>query len=349
MRQRTIWFNSKGLGCYKFGHPGDYEGNPGLRCNLVSHWRVLNFVFWVFCLSAAPLSADGHGPAFGYSTTVLGVGDSSIETSLMWRSGVAMIGPQVSYGWRENLQISISAPFHLNHGEHPVGLFSATMPGNPEVEGLLAWRFHHKLTGVGTRNESTFYIGGSATTQLLPRADGPPLQREPSIYAALATGHISRSYYLWAGAGYQHYGHWSSGELDHQSDSALASFVVGWRPSFLNHDYPKPDLRFFVETTADWIGRAWRDAADTAVAGAGGHVHGAPVLLPPPNSSGVIVLPDSGRTGVYSGPTFLGTYRNMAFQTGVQFALLDHRNGTQPAERLRAMVGVSYFFLGGRK
>jgi hypothetical protein len=322
---------------------------PGPGCRLVSSWRTLGFVLCAVCLGAAPVWGDGHGPAFGYSTTVLGVGDTSIETTLMWRSGVAMIGPQVSYGLRQNLQLSISAPFHLNQGEHPVGLFSATMPGNPEVEGLLAWRFHHKLTGVGTRNESTLYVGGSATTQLVPRADGPPLEREPAIYAAIATGHISRSYYLWVGAGYQHYGHWNSGALDHQSDSALANFVVGWRPSFLAFDYPRPDLRFFLETTADRIGRAWRDTTDIATSAVGGHVHGAPIVLPPPTPSGVIVLPDSGRAGVYSGPTFLCTYRSLAFQTGVQFALWDQRKGTQPAERLRAMIGVSYFFLGGRK
>lgn len=315
-------------------------------------WRSVSLILCVFCLIAAPVFADGHGPAFGYSTTVLGVGDSSIETSLMWRSGVTMIGPKFSYGWKENLQISIAVPFHLNHGEHPVGLFSATMPGNPEVEGLLAWRFHDKLTGIGTRNESTLYVGGSASTQSVPRVDGPALAREPGIYAAVATGHISRSYYLWAGAGYQHYFNWSRDQLDHQSDSALASFTVGWRPPFFHQEYPKPDLRIFWETTGDWIGHARRDPTDTLVVGAETHVHDTsvpPTPLPPPNSSGVIILPDSGRTGIYSGPTVLCTFRSLAFQTGVQFAILDNRNGAQPAEKFRAVVGVTYFFLGGRK
>jgi hypothetical protein len=313
---------------------------------------MLKFILCALCLSATPVWGDGHGPAFGYSTTVLGVGDSSVETSFTWRSGVAMIGPKFTYGWKENLQVSISAPFHLDHGEHPVGRFTATMPGNPEVEGLLAWRFLHKLTGIGSRNESTAYVGGSALTQLPPRADGPPLGREPGIYAAVATGHISRRYNFWTGAGYQHYGRWSSAQLDHQSDSLLTSLVVGWRPPFLDRDYPKPDLRFFWETTGERIGHAWRGPTQTSTAGGGGggvHIHEAPAPLAPLDPAGVTVLSNSGGTGVYSGPTFLCTYRSMAFQTGVLFPVWDQRNGTQPAEKFRAVVGVSYFFLGRRK
>ena len=310
---------------------------------------MLKFILCAFCLSAAPVWGDGHGPAFGYSTTILGVHDSSVETSLMWRLGSAMIGSKLSYGWRENLQVSMSGTFHLNPGEHPVGRFAATMPGNPEIEGLLAWRFLHKSTGIGTRNECTLYVGGSALTQAPRRADGPPLEREPGIYAAVAAGHISRRYYFWAGGGYQRYGRWNSSELDHQSDSLLTSLVVGWRPPFFDRDYPKPDLRFFWETTGERIGRAWRNATAVTTGGGGSHFHDVSALLPPPNSSGVIVLPNSGRTGVYSGPTFLFTNRAMAFQTGVLFAVWDQRNGTQPAERFRAVVGVSYFFLGGRK
>src|SRR6202453_394112 len=142
----------------------------------------------VCCLCTLQVWADGHGPAFGYSTTTLGSGDSSIETELTWRSGVAMIGPRFSYGVTENLQFSISAPFDINYGEHPVGRFTATMPGEPLAEALVAWRFHHALTGVGTRNESTLYMGVSGTTQTLPRTDGPPLRRHRAYYMAAPTG-----------------------------------------------------------------------------------------------------------------------------------------------------------------
>lgn len=302
----------------------------------------------LFWLSALPLRADGHGPAFGYSTATLPLGVMSVETALMWRSGVWMIGPRLTYGLNPNLQISVSAPFHLNHGEHPTGRFTAMMPGIPEVEMLVGWRFLHSSTGIGTRNEATLYAGGGATTQHLPRADGRPLQREPSIYVAAALGHVARSYDVWAGAGYQRYGQWDSGKLDRQSSSFLSSFVAGWRPSFLNKEYPKPDVRFFWETTGEVIGQAQRDPSVITGGGGGGHSHAIP-LAATPTTTGAVVLPNSGGTGIFSGATFLVTYRSVAFQGGVLHALWTEPNGVQPTETVRAVVGVTYYFFGGKK
>lgn len=260
-----------------------------------------------------------------------------------------MLGPEFSYGIRENLQISFSAPFHVDHGEHPTGRFTALTPGDPQVEVLLGWRFFHSSPGVGTRNEATFYVGGSGLTQHVPRADGPPLARQPGVYGALALGHVSRSYDVWVGAGYQHYAQWSSSIDDHQSDSLLSSFVLGWRPPFLNKDYPKPDWRIFWETTAEKDGLAQRDVTPTGTGGGGGHDHGTPPPPPPPGTTGIVVLPNSGGTGVFSGPTLLCTYRSVAFQGGVLFGLLDQPNGTQRHERYRIAAGVTYYFLGRHK
>jgi hypothetical protein len=317
-----------------------------------------------FFLSALIAWADGHGPAFGFGTAVLGAGDVSVETQYMWRAGVSMFGPEISYGVTGNTQISFSAPFHLDHGDHPTGRFTAMMPGNPEGEVLGAWRFHHRLTGVGTRWESTLYVGTSLSTQLPPRADGPPLGRAPGFYFGAATGHISRTYYVWAGAGYEHY---ASTSDDHQSDSLLGSLVFGWRPPLWDMDYPKPDLRVFWETTGESIGYAWRS---TAVSSTSLHSHdlvnaeavldslavtdapSLPTRVPPnplPNPSGNYNLPNSGGKAVYSGPTLLLTTHGMAFQGGVLFAVWRDPNGTQPPDRLRAVVGVTYFFLKGRK
>jgi hypothetical protein len=307
----------------------------------------MTFLPCVFCLSAVPAWGDGEGPAFGYSTAILGPGNTSVGTTLMWRSGVTMFGPQLTYGLRENLQISASAPFHLDHGDHPTGRFTAMMPGDPQAEVLLGWRFFHKSPGIGTRNEATLYAGVSALTQDVPRADGPPLRRQPGMYVALAAGHVSRRYDVWAGAGYQRYGTWSRGIDDRQSSSLLTSFVVGWRPSFFDHDYAKPDVRFFWETTGELIGQAQRDVPPPG--SSGGHDHGTAPPPPPPNSSGIVVLPNSGGTGVFSGPTFLCTYRSVAFQGGVLFALWNQPNGVQPAEKVRAVAGVTYYFLRGRK
>lgn len=316
----------------------------------------------LFCLGSSIAWADGHGPAFGYGTAVLGAGDWSVGTAFMWRSGLTMGGPVMSYGITGNLQVSFSAPFDVGQGEHPVGRFTAMMPGLPEAEALAAWRFHHSLTGVGTRFESTLYLGTSVSTQLPPRAEGAPIRRAPGFYAAAATGHVSRKYYVSAGAGYEGYAGLSG--HDHQSNSLLTSFVLGWRPPFLNRDYPKPDLRFYWESTGEWIGQAWESTEAPPGAAHSHMVRANAVLpftednpvLPPrqppnplPNPSGIVILPDSGGNGVYSGPSFLFTYRNVALQGGVLFAVWRDPNGTQPPDRLRVLVGFTYYFLKGRK
>jgi hypothetical protein len=301
----------------------------------------------VFTMSVAPIMADGHGPAFGYSTATLGFGESSIETGLMWRAGVLMFGPRVSFGVKPNFQLSFSAPIHLTHGDHPAGRFESGMPGNPGVEAVGAWRFHHSLTGVGTRNESTLYFGASADTQSLPRADGRPLNRKPGLYVAAATGHVSRRMYVWAGAGYQHYARWSSGDRDEQSDTALGSVVVGWRPFDL--DYPRPDFRVFLETTAEHVGSASRDTLSGTGTADTTHSHGTPTELPAPDSNGIVRLPDSGHSGLYTGPSALWTYKGVALQGGVLFKVAGEANGAQAADKYRMMVGASYFFTRGRK
>lgn len=267
---------------------------------------------------------------------------------MMWRSGVTMFGPQFCYGLADNLQFSVSAPFHVDHGDHPTGRFTAMMPGDPQVEVLLGWRFFHQSPGIGTRNEATLYGGVSALTQEVPRADGPPLRRQPGYYVAAAAGHVSRRYDVWVGAGYQGYGTWSRGIDDRQSSSLLTSFVVGWRPPFFDHDYPKPDVRFFWETTGDVIGLAQRDVPPPG-SSSGGHDHGDAPPPPPPNSSGIVILPNSGGAGLFSGPTFLITYRSIAFQGGVLFALWNQPNGVQQPEKVRAVAGVTYYFLRGRR
>jgi hypothetical protein len=269
----------------------------------------------------------------------------------MWRSGIWMVGPRVSYGLTENLQVSVSGPFDVTSGEHPTGRFTAMMPGIPEVETLFGWRFLHTSTGVSTRNEATLYAGGSATTQHIPREDGRPLEREPGVYGALAAGRVARSYDVWAGAGYEAYGAWDSTKLDRQSRSFLSSLVVGWRPSLLNREYPSPDLRFFLETTGESIGRAQRDPAvpSSGGGGGGGHSHDIDPFATATTPTGAVVLPNSGGSGIFSGPTFLCTYRSIAFQGGALLALLSQPNGTQPHEKVRAVVGVTYYFFRGRR
>ena len=313
------------------------------------------FSLGISCLLVTSGRADGHGPAFSFSTATLGKGDGSIETAMMWREGAVMFGPRVAYGLRPNLQISFTSPFHVTHGDHPTGRFTAMMPGVPESEVLVGWRFYQATPGVGTRNEATLYAGGSATTERVPRTDSPPLKREPAAYVALAAGRVARSYDIWAGVGYQRYGEWETGVGDHQSNTLLTSLAVGWRPPFLNKGYPKPDVRLFWETTGEDIGLARLQRIPGSITT--GHGHDAKTAVPrpflstviPPPFPGINVLRNSGGTAVFSGPSVLCTYRNLAFQGGVLFAAFDQPNGYQPHETVRAVVGFSYYILGRRK
>ena len=343
-RQRTV--ESSG-GCGKIGRWRLKLG--GLRAKAI-------LAVWIFSCFVTPSLADGHGPAFSYSTSTLGKGDVGFETAVMWRAGSVMLGPRVVYGFRPNLQISFSSPFHVTHGDHPTGRFTAMMPGIPEAEVLVGWRFYHATPSVSTRNEATIYVGGSATTQPLPRSDSPPLGAQPAIYVALATGRVARAYDIWVGVGYQRYGEWETGELDHQSNTLLSSLAVGWRPSFLNKGYPKPDWRFFWETTGEEVGLARRQRTPGGKTGAHGHdaVWTSPMIsrntiIPPFPTSPTQILSNSGGTAVFSGPSFLCTYKSMAFQGGVLFAAFDQPNGRQPQEYIRAAVGFTYYILGRRK
>lgn len=166
------------------------------------------------------------------------------------------------------------------------------------------------------------------------------------FYLGAATGLVSRRRYLWVGAGYQRQGRWSSGNADRQSDVGLGSLVFAWRPSFFDTEYPRPDIRFFWETTGEWIGSSKRGQSSTMSSGGGHYEDGAPSSSP---ITRVAVLPNSGAARVFSGPTFLCTYRGFAFQTGVLFQAWSHLNGNQHDEKLRVIAGVTYYFQRGRK
>jgi hypothetical protein len=125
--------------------------------------------------------------------------------------------------------------------------------------------------------------------------------------------------------------------------------VLGWRPQFFYKDYPRPDVRFFWETTGDWVGMARRGGTSATPPPPGGHFRSLATLASPAPTPDSVVLPNSGGEGIYSGPSFLYTYRDIAIQGGVLFPLWNQLNGTQPAEGIRSFIGVSYFFLKGRR
>jgi hypothetical protein len=265
----------------------------------------------------APIAASGHGPVFGAATPTLGKGGWSFDQAWMGRTAEGpdgtdqMLRSMIAFGVTEDIQISASLPIMLStNGAMPMGRMTAMMSGNRELEAIAAWRFHRRPVGDGGRVETTAYAGLVLPVQ--SRRSG--VRTGPGTYAAVSTGYASRAHYFWIGGGYQRY---ADDAGDRLGDVKLYSVVYGYRPKALRLDYPKPDLRFFVEAVGESTGRARHDGH--AMADTGGHV-------------------------LMAGPTALFLYKAYGVEGGILFPVYQRTHGTQPDERLRFGVNVSYFF-----
>jgi hypothetical protein len=277
----------------------------------------------VTALAGHVVVASGHGPLFGAATPTLGKGGWEFDQAWMGQvmkapdGGGQILRTMVSTGITDRVQISLSAPIPLGTTDLlPSGRMMSMMSFNRDLETLGAWRFQSRPVGDTARAESTVYIGG--TIPLTSQIAG--LHTAPSTYFAASTGYASRSHYFWAGASHQH-------ALESNGDrfGSVTSFTIvyGYRPPAWRTEYPKPDLRFFVESVSDSTSPAR-------------HM----------NQS----MPDTGGHVALVGPTFLLLYKAYGIEGGALFPVYQHVNGTQPQERFRFGVNFTYFFWpGGRK
>jgi hypothetical protein len=185
----------------------------------------------------------------------------------------------------------------------------SAMSSMTDFEGIVGWRVQRRDVGVGGRQESTVYIGGSAP--LTAHTNGMALG--PSLYASMATGYASRSQYVWVGAGLQQY---ATRDSDRVGSSRFASVVYGYRPAFLRLEYPKPDLRFFAEAVVEHRTDAVHQQVTTT----------------------------SATNTVFVGPTFLLLYKAYGLSGGVQFPAYSDVPSSAPRERVRLAVNATYFF-----
>ena len=270
----------------------------------------------IACAAAwvATVAASGHGPVFGGATPTLGRGGWSLDQAWTGRFCSAdqpsdqMLRTMVGYGATENLQISVSAPVPLSTGPLPPSRMMSLMSSTTELEGIAGWRFQRRDVGIGGRQESTLYFGGTAP--LTHTVNGTALG--PSVYLSAATGYASRAHYAWASVGLQQY---ATRDSERVGGSRFASLVYGYRPSFLRLEPPKPDLRFFAEGTYEH-----RNA----------------------NTPNAAASPASNT--LFVGPTFLLLYRGYGLSGGALFPAYSDLPGTVPRERVRAAINVSYFF-----
>jgi hypothetical protein len=272
-------------------------------------------------LSAAPLPvlASGHGPVYGLATPTLGEGGWSLDVAAMDRitadsRHMAMIRPMLGYGITEDLQVSASlpVPLYIPVGA-PHGRVMGMMPGNPDAEVLVNWRFHRQGTGVGSRFESTALLGAAYPTDVLRGG----VRTSPGLLAGAVTGYASRSVYAWAGAMYRRYMSPVGPAADHPGDMLMYSLVFGYRPPFFQEEYPAPDWRLFVEATGEY---AFRDViAGREVASSGGHQ-------------------------IFVGPTVLGLYGDWGISGGPMFPVYSRLNGGQAADKVRLVVNFTRWF-----
>ena len=279
--------------------------------------RIAFMMVFSFALAAVPALATGHGPVFGAATPTLGKGGWQLDQAWMARivegprSDEQTLRTMIGYGITEDLQISGSLPIRLQGSIYmPRGRMTAMMSSAKEIEGLVSWRFHRRVIGAGARVESTL-TGGVAAPLEQFSPDG--MKAAPSAHISAASGFVSRAHYFWLGGGY----HWHAQRgLDRMGNVSFLSAVYGYRPPFLRQDYPKPDLRFFVEAIAEHTER--------------GTHHGFEVL-------------SSGGRSMFVGPSALLLYKAYAIEAGILFPL-HQDNRFAPAERYRFALNASYFF-----
>jgi hypothetical protein len=262
----------------------------------------------------SPALAAGHGPVFGAATPVLGRGGWSIDQAWTSRTGdekqrEQMLKTMLSFGLTEDWQVSGSFPLAMSDGTLAPARMMSAMSSDREFEGLSAYRFERRTVGIGGRQESTVYVGG--TTPFGSTRNG--VNVGPSVEAGISTGFASRAHYVWVGGGLQHFF-----ERDGQrfGSSRLITGVYGYRPAALRTEAGKPDLRFFVEVTAEN-----RAGAQTAAA----------------------VAPNAART-VFVGPTALLLHKAVGVEGGVLFPAYEAVAAGTPTEHIRVAVNVTYFF-----
>jgi hypothetical protein len=260
------------------------------------------------------LGASGHGPVFGATTPTLGRGGWSVDQAFTIRIGdddqpQPMLKTMVSFGVTENLQVSGSVPLAMGDGRLANGRMMSLMSSDREFEGLVGYRFQRRTIGIGGRQESTVYVGG--TVPLETRRAG--IGVGPSFEAGAATGYASRAHYVWVGGGVQHFIDRGS---DRVGESRLGTIVYGYRPPALRTEAGKPDLRFFVEATGE----------DRQADRFGGIDAG------------------FGARTVFVGPTSLLLYKAIGIEGGVLFPAYQRVDEGRVKERIRVALNVAYFF-----
>jgi len=267
------------------------------------------------CAVALPnvaMAAD-HGPVFGYATPVNSERELSLDTGIFGRSGSRgtqfSTGSGFGYGLTPHLTVSAFLPAVFGSGS----LSESRMTAGGEWYAGASWRFLHSVTTVGKRVESTASLGVVLPG---PQQDSgllATLHRAPGVAGTVATGVASRSQYLWAGGGYTRF---AEGSHDRRPDTVSWSGVYGYRPPKLRRGYDQWDYRGFAEFTGEHTGNVTTN----------GHM-----------------LPNSGTTTLWLGPSVLAIFKNVAISGGMQAPVFrDASDSIYGREHIRFAINFSY-------
>lgn len=263
--------------------------------------------------------ASDHGPVFGYATPVNSQGEVSCDAGIFGRNGTR--GTQLStgtgcgYGITPHITINAFLPATFGNGSLPE---SRIYPGSEWTAGA-SWRFLHSVTSVGKRIESTASISVVVPGPQQDSGVLAGLHRQPGVASSLATGYASRSQYFWLGGGYTTF---APASHDRRPDTVSWSGVYGYRPAKLRRGYDQWDYRGFAELTGEHTGNV--------------------------RSSGA-VLPKSGTTSIWLGPSVLAIFKTVAIEGGVQAPVYrDASESLYGRERVRFALNISYLRFSGR-
>jgi len=274
--------------------------------------RSLVLLACAVALPNAAMAAD-HGPVFGYATPVNSERELSLDTGIFGRSGSR--GTQFStssgfgYGLTPHLTVSAFLPAVFGSGS----LSESRMTAGGEWYAGASWRFLHSVTTVGKRVESTASLGVVLPG---PQQDSgllATLHRAPGVAGTVATGVASRSQYLWAGGGYTRF---AESSHDRRPDTVSWSGVYGYRPPKLRRGYDQWDYRGFAEFTGEHTGNVTTNG---------------------------LMLPSSGTTTLWLGPSVLAIFKNVAISGGMQAPVFrDASDSIYGREHIRFAINFSY-------
>lgn len=214
----------------------------------------------------------------------------------------------IGYGLTPHLTLSFTAPVVLGNA----ALIPTRIQAGDDFDTKLAWRFQHRATKVGTRFESTAFVGLALPGPQSGFSGIAHTTNAPGTMFGAVTGMASRSNYVWIGSTftkfYEHNG-------DKRPDVLDYSLVYGYRPPKWRRPPDKWDWRLFGELVGEHSDRFIQ---------------------------GSFAVSRTQAHQVFVGPTALGIYRNYTISFGAQFPIYRNVSSLFPAERARFAINFSY-------